>query len=199
MTMLRYFLVPILLLSLAACAGKNRFVLLEEEDGSVGTITVQNDAGSQTVSEAGTVTQVASAEAAPSQPEAISQEEIDQTWGATLQVSPLTPHSFLLYFITGTDILTEQSRRQLPDILESIKEYPAPEVAVIGHTDTVGSATRNAQLAQDRAEAIRDLLINEGLDRKLIEVTSHGESNLLVPTPDDTDEPRNRRVEVSVR
>ncbi len=199
MTMLRHLLIPFLLLSLAACAGNNRFVLLEEEDGSVGAITVQNDAGAQTVSEAGKFTQVASAEAAPSQPEAISQEEIDQTWGATLQASPLKPRSFLIYFITGTDILTEQSRRQLPEILDSIKEYPAPEVSVIGHTDTVGSAARNARLARDRAEAIRDVLIDEGLDRKLIEVDSHGESNLLVQTPDDTDEPRNRRVEVTVR
>ncbi len=199
MTMLRHLVIPVLLLSLAACAGKNRFVLLEEEDGSVGSITIQNDAGTQTVSEAGTVTQVASAEAAPTEPEAISQEEIDQTWGATLQVSPMKPRSFLIYFITGTDILTEQSRRQLPQILDSIKEYPAPEVAVIGHTDTVDSAERNARLARDRAEAIRDVLIDEGLDRNLIEVDSHGESNLLVPTPDNTDEPRNRRVEVTVR
>lgn len=199
MTMLRLLLIPLLMLSLAACAGQNRFVLLEEEDGSVGAITVENEGGAQTVSQAGTVTQVASAGAAPSEPEAISAEDIDQTWGATLQASPLQPRSFLLYFLTGTDILTEESRRQLPDILESLKEYPAPEVAVIGHTDTVDSAARNAQLARDRAEAIRDVLIDEGLDPALIEVSSHGESNLLVPTPDDTDEPRNRRVEVKVQ
>ena len=37
------------------------------------------------------------------------------------------------------------------------------------------------------------------LDRDLIEVRSHGETELLVPTPDNTDEPRNRRVEVKVR
>ncbi|MEO3429536.1 OmpA family protein [Pelagibius sp. CAU 1746] len=197
--MLKFLMIPLLLIGLAACAGGNRFVLLEEEDGSTGAITVRNEAGSRTVSEAGTVTQVASAQAAPSEPEAISQEEIDKTWGATLQANPLKPRSFLIYFITGTDILTEQSRRQLPDILDSIKEYPAPEVAIIGHTDTVGSAARNAQLARDRAAAIRDVLIGEGLDRNLIEVDSHGESNLLVATPNDTDEPRNRRVEVTVR
>ena len=63
--MLRHLFVPLLLLSLAACAGSNRFVLLEEEDGTVGQITVVNDAGAQTVEEAGTVTQVASADAAP--------------------------------------------------------------------------------------------------------------------------------------
>ena len=191
--------ISLLLLSLAACAGGNRFVLLEEEDGSVGAITVANDAGAQTVDQPGTVTQVASATAAPSAPEEISQEEIDKTWGASLQASPLKPRSFLLYFITGTDILTQASRQQLPEIVASIREYPAPEVTVTGHTDTTGSAARNARLALDRAEAVRGLLIDAGLDPALIEVTSHGEDNLLVQTPDDVDEPRNRRVEVQVR
>ncbi|MEQ8354033.1 MAG: OmpA family protein [Kiloniellaceae bacterium] len=197
--MLRFLPIALLLLTLAACAGGNRFVLLEEEDGSVGAITVQNDAGSQTIEQASTGTQVASATAAPTAPEAISQEEIEKTWGASLQASPLKPRSFLLNFISGTDILTEESRRQLPDILDSIKEYPAPEVSVTGHTDSVGSAAINATLALDRAEAIRDLLIDEGLDPALITVDSHGESNQLVPTADNVDEPRNRRVEVTVR
>ncbi len=197
--MLRFLLLPLLLLSLAACAGGNRFVLLEEENGSVGAIIVANDAGSQTVSEAGRVTQVASATDAPSEPEAISQEEIEKTWGASLQASPLKPRSFLLYFVSGTDILTEASRRQVPEILASIREYPAPEVSVTGHTDTTGSAEINARLALNRAEAVRDLLIEEGLDPALIEVFSHGENNLLVQTEDNVDEPRNRRVEVQVR
>lgn len=197
--MLRTFLIAVLLLGLSACAGQNRFVLLEEEDGSVGAITVQNQGGSQTVDQAGAGTQVASAEAAPSEPAAVSEEEIQQTWGPALTASPLKPRSFQLYFVTGTDILTEESRRQLPDILASIQEFPAPEVSVTGHTDTVGSAEANESLALDRAEAIRAELVRVGIGRDLIDVTSHGESNLLVQTPDDTDEPRNRRVEVQVR
>ena len=199
MTVLRYLLIPLLLLSLAACAGQNRFVLLEEENGSVGTITVENEGGRRTVTQPGTVTRVASARAAPSVPEQISREEIAQTWGATLGVSPLKPRSFLLYYIFGTDILTDESRRQLPDILDSITNYPAPEVSVIGHTDRVGPAGVNARLALDRAEAMRDELLRVGIPPELIEVSSHGEANPLIPTADEVPEPRNRRVEVSVR
>jgi outer membrane protein OmpA-like peptidoglycan-associated protein len=70
---------------------------------------------------------------------------------------------------------------------------------VVGHTDTVGSEADNAALAMQRAETVRDLLVKDGLDPKMIEVDSHGEKNLLIPTPDNTDEPRNRRVEVTVR
>lgn len=197
--MLRCLLIAALLLSVAACAGKNRFVLLEEEDGSVGQITVENEAGAQTVDRAGTVTKVASATARPSAPEEISQQEIQQTWGATLASSPRQPRTFLIYFIFGTDTLTEESRAQLPLILDSIKEYPAPEVSIVGHTDRAGPADVNARLALDRAEAIRDVLIEEGLDPNLIEVSSHGEANPVVPTADGVAEPRNRRVEVTVR
>jgi outer membrane protein OmpA-like peptidoglycan-associated protein len=46
---------------------------------------------------------------------------------------------------------------------------------------------------------IQNLLVNEGLDASLIEVTSLGESDPLVRTADEVLEPRNRRVEISVR
>ena len=50
-----------------------------------------------------------------------------------------------------------------------------------------------------RANTVRGLLVQVGLDPSTIEVRSHGESDLLVKTPDETPEPRNRRVEISVR
>jgi outer membrane protein OmpA-like peptidoglycan-associated protein len=46
---------------------------------------------------------------------------------------------------------------------------------------------------------IRKQLIDIGLDPTLIEIVSHGEADLLVPTADDVPEPRNRRVEITVR
>jgi outer membrane protein OmpA-like peptidoglycan-associated protein len=41
--------------------------------------------------------------------------------------------------------------------------------------------------------------VQAGLDASTVEVTSHGETDLLVKTPDETPEPRNRRVEIAVR
>jgi outer membrane protein OmpA-like peptidoglycan-associated protein len=43
------------------------------------------------------------------------------------------------------------------------------------------------------------VLLQEGIAPALLEVTSHGEANPLVPTADEVPEPRNRRVEVMVR
>jgi outer membrane protein OmpA-like peptidoglycan-associated protein len=74
-----------------------------------------------------------------------------------------------------------------------------PDLTVVGHTDTTGSAEANIELGRSRATLIRDRLVAAGLDGRLISVVSHGEADLLVPTPDETAEPKNRRVEVSVR
>ena len=43
------------------------------------------------------------------------------------------------------------------------------------------------------------LLRQQGLNLAALVVESHGERNLLVPTPDNVDEPRNRRVEITLR
>ena len=73
------------------------------------------------------------------------------------------------------------------------------EVAVIGHTDTVGSAESNVVLSMQRARAIADRLRDAGLDLSALTLESHGEKHLLVPTKDEIPEPRNRRVQVTIR
>jgi hypothetical protein len=90
-------------------------------------------------------------------------------------------------------------RTELADVLRTVRDRTAPFVMVVGHTDTVGTPASNYELGLRRATIVRDLLIGAGLDASTIEPTSHGEGNLLVPTPDDTAEPRNRRVEIVVQ
>jgi outer membrane protein OmpA-like peptidoglycan-associated protein len=80
-----------------------------------------------------------------------------------------------------------------------VKAWKAPEVTVIGHTDTTGSTASNYQLGLERAQSVRGLLLKAGLDASLVEAESHGEADLLRSTPDNTDEPRNRRVEITIR
>ena len=75
----------------------------------------------------------------------------------------------------------------------------AANLTVVGHTDTVGPAALNARLAVRRATVVQEILVGRGISAGSIEATSYGESLLLVPTADNVDEPRNRRVEVIVR
>jgi len=66
-----------------------------------------------------------------------------------------------------------------------------------GHTDTVGTHDYNKELSDRRAAAVVDYLaMNFHVDRSRIQAIGMGEEGLLVPTPDQTPEPRNRRVQV---
>jgi len=116
-----------------------------------------------------------------------------------LKTLPPRSHHFTLYFQFESDELTPESRALVPEVLQAVKEFPFPEVVVIGHTDTTGTAPSNVELGLRRATVVRRMLLDAGLEGSLIEVTSHGEADLLVQTPDETFEPRNRRVEISVR
>jgi OOP family OmpA-OmpF porin len=170
----------------------------DPESGDLGRLTVTTPAGSvELVERYGSTTVIAGA--APSPPSTMSDAEVQQLFGPALAVQAPAALRFLLYFELGSDTLTPESRAQLPDVLAAVRGRVAPDVQVVGHTDTTGVAAANAQLGLQRASLIRDQLLQAGLDPSLLEVASHGESDLLVPTDDNVAEARNRRVEVVVR
>jgi outer membrane protein OmpA-like peptidoglycan-associated protein len=126
-------------------------------------------------------------------------DQVQRLFGDALAALPAAARRFLLYFDTGDDTLTAASRALVPEILSTVKGRPVPDVSIVGHTDTTGTAAANVDLGLRRAAVIRDLLVGAGLDVRLVDVASHGETNPVVPTPDNTSEARNRRVEVTVR
>jgi outer membrane protein OmpA-like peptidoglycan-associated protein len=129
----------------------------------------------------------------------MSEADVQRTFGDALSSLPPPPRVFNLYFQFESDELTDEARTLLPEILRVVKERPVPDVVVVGHTDTTGTPAANLELGLKRAMTVRNLLVKTGFDASAIEVTSLGESDPLVPTPDETREARNRRVEVAVR
>ena len=136
---------------------------------------------------------------APTKVTVLTEDEVQKQFGSLLAALPPAPQHFTLYFRFESDELTAESRALVPDILRAVKERPVPEVAVTGHTDTTGTPASNFELGMKRAMTVRALLGEAGLDLASVEVASHGEAVLLVQTPDDTYEPRNRRVEITIR
>ncbi len=63
----------------------------------------------------------------------------------------------------------------------------------------MGDAASNDKLSLDRAIEVRAALVQDGLPVANARVTGRGEREPRVPTPDDINEPLNRRVEVIVR
>jgi outer membrane protein OmpA-like peptidoglycan-associated protein len=107
--------------------------------------------------------------------------------------------SFTLFFIFGTDTPTPESAQFLGQVSGEVGRRPAAEVIVIGHTDRVGSDQQNDALSLQRAERIRQELVRLGIATDSILTVGRGEREPLVPTEDEVSEPRNRRVEITVR
>ena len=84
-------------------------------------------------------------------------------------------------------------------LVGQVAKRQAVEVQVTGHTDRVGSDANNDRLSLQRAEAVRTLLIQRGINSNFLRAVGRGEREPLIPTPDEQAEPRNRRVEVIVR
>ncbi|SRR5258706_5799395 len=125
--------------------------------------------------------------------------EIKESFGSALEALPTRATVFLLYFITGTDELTDESKADLERILAELKQRPLPDVAVIGHTDTVGELHGNDALSLLRAETVKGFLAGIGIPAERIRTAGRGKREPIVPTGDNVDEPRNRRVEINVR
>ena len=172
-------------------------VVLPSADGHIGTVVVEHAGERYVLNQAyATSRSLGEDRAKVTQ---LSEPEIRQSFGSTLQFLPARPASFLLYFVTGTDELTDESKGELKKILAALKQRPVPDIMVVGHTDTVGDVEANDRLSAQRAERMKSFLIEIGIPGTQIQTAGRGERELLVPTADNTDEPRNRRVEISVR
>jgi OOP family OmpA-OmpF porin len=102
-------------------------------------------------------------------------------------------------FEKGSAGLTASAMQTLNELGKALNEpsLAAYRFRIEGHTDTVGTADYNKQLSDRRAAAVVDYLAaNFKVDRSRLEPVGMGEQGLLVPTPDQTSEPRNRRVAV---
>lgn len=188
------FVSALAMLSLAGCASRSYVVLIPSPDGTVGEVVVRGQKGEQVLNRAG---QSAGTDGTPI--EAVTNnDKIQKDFGGAIAARPKLPAHFLLYFTAGTT-LTSESSAQIPVIIAEAATRTAVDISVIGHTDTIYTPSYNDDLALRRAQRVADLLKEKGLKANSLVVESHGKRNLLIQTPDNTYEPRNRRVEVSVR
>ncbi len=189
------WLVPLGCVLLAACASE-RVVLLPATDGPLGAVLINPGKGEQRLDQpyAASVRRLGDNRLTQ-----MSAAEVQERYGPTLKAQPKRSQSYIVYFREGSDELTPESLATFDRVKAEIKQREAPEIAVIGHTDRVGSDPANDALSKQRAATVRDALVAAGLDSRLIEVAGRGEREPLVPTADEVAEPKNRRVEISVR
>lgn len=185
------------LLVLGGCAtSQDLVVLLPDKDGKVGKVLVHNPKGDAVLDSA-----YAAARTSGSglQRNTASQSELKDVFGSALAAMPPRPISFTLFFESGTDEFTEQSKQEVKRVIAEMARRQAPEITVIGHTDQVGPDPTNDALSLQRAERVKSILVGMGIPPERILTAGRGRREPLLRTADGVAEPRNRRVEISVR
>jgi outer membrane protein OmpA-like peptidoglycan-associated protein len=109
------------------------------------------------------------------------------------------PVNLTVNFASGSADLTPEARQSLDELGRALSSSVLANYRfrVEGHTDTVGSRSFNRTLSERRAEAVVAYIASKfGVAASRMQAIGMGEDGLLVQTPDQTDEPRNRRVQV---
>ena len=103
----------------------------------------------------------------------------------------------IIYFDFDDSKLSEVSKNVLINFLDKNKNKLSRYI-ILGHTDTKGSKNYNLSLSIKRAEAVKAILLNEGVIGKNVSILGKGEEETAVNTPDETKHPANRRAEVKI-
>ena len=180
---------------LAACAPQALVVVLPEPGGKVGAVTLQDGKKSLVLDKAYAAGEVRSGGAKEA---TVEPEKAKQIFASALAAQPIVPARYVLYFETNTDKMTPPSARRYREVLADVQRRPVPEVEAIGYTDTVGSQKDNQALSLQRAIKLRELLVRDGVQAQ-ISVAGRGKLDPAVKTGDQVNEPRNRRVTITVR
>ena len=194
----RFLALLSLTLLLSGCATGDYVVLLESPDGTTGAVVIE-DAKGETRLDRKHQAAVIGARGFGSGPFEVGDVRIARDFSAALEAQPALPQRFQLYFKIGSAELTSESVQAIEQVFETIRQRGPSAVSVIGHTDTLSGPRWNEQLGLIRAKAVADMLRRRKIEVIDLRVSSHGERNLLIDTPDGVSEPRNRRVEISVR
>lgn len=183
---------------LSACSSpREHYTLLPDRDGTTGQMRVTPRQGAPlTLDQRQASARLSGGEASHA---TLGAAELKEVFKDALDAQPMAPVRFLLYFVEGGDTLTVDSQRELENVLAEIKQRPAPDLIVVGHTDRVGAVADNDRLALRRAEKVRAQLVAQGFSAESISTSGRGEREPLVATADEIAEARNRRVEILVR
>jgi outer membrane protein OmpA-like peptidoglycan-associated protein len=188
---------------LGACAASHPpqlVVVLPEADGKVGTVVVTGvEGGASTTLNKPYAAARVDTTGGKSEPRTVTEGEVKKSFGGALAAQPIRPISFLLYFMEGTDEYTAESKEAFEKVFAEVARRKVAEIAVIGHTDTMGTIEFNDSLSLKRAARVRNDFTGRGIPTDSISIAGRGERELVVPTADEVSEPRNRRVEISVR
>jgi outer membrane protein OmpA-like peptidoglycan-associated protein len=103
-----------------------------------------------------------------------------------------------LLFDTNSATLQPSSREQLNNIAMILKAYPSVHVKIGGYTDSTGDAAANQTLSQQRADTVRQQLIDMGVSGDRLEAQGYGEQYPVGDNSTEEGRQKNRRISLRV-
>lgn len=103
-----------------------------------------------------------------------------------------------IYFEFDKSTLLQQSYVELKGLLQVLENHPNMRIEVGGHTDGEGSIDYNQHLSENRAHAVVDFLIANGIDERRLEYKGYGKNKPLADNDTDEGRAQNRRVEFKI-
>jgi OmpA-OmpF porin, OOP family len=111
------------------------------------------------------------------------------------------PQNFVfdhLNFDTGSATITAESAQTVTDLTSILSACSTAQVRLEGYTDNTGDATANKTLSQQRADAVKAMLVKNGIDAARIQAVGYGSSKPLGSNDTDEGRAKNRRTELTV-
>ncbi|MFT3981072.1 MAG: OmpA family protein [Ferruginibacter sp.] len=104
-----------------------------------------------------------------------------------------------VFFATGSYKLLPKSYKSLNDVASLMKSDESLMLDIDGHTDDVGTAEKNQVLSENRAKAVKDYLIKQGVAESRLFATGYGEDKPVADNKTAAGRAKNRRTEMTAR
>lgn len=203
-----FLTVALLLLAiLAGCAAKvtappvvrSYVVLLRDQDGKVGQVSVRGTQGEQVLTEdlKGVALDGRTA------PFLVTQEQLKRDFGAAMAALPAVPaEQAPLLFPSGIFSVTPDLQKQVANIAAMVLGFTqsgrSVDLSVVGHSDSIGTPDVKERAGRLRAQNVADALVRLGVPREAIWVEAHGDRQMFNPARPGG-EPEHRRVVITIR
>jgi outer membrane protein OmpA-like peptidoglycan-associated protein len=103
-----------------------------------------------------------------------------------------------ILFASGSFTVRPGLNDDMFNLTKSLQRYPESTIQIVGHTDSDGDAGSNQQLSERRANAVADVLLNQGVPFQRIQTFGRGESQPIASNFTPEGKAQNRRVEIVI-
>jgi len=101
-----------------------------------------------------------------------------------------------IQFDVDQSVLKKEAMEVVGEIAKALKATPTLTISIEGHTDNTGDAAHNRKLSDQRANAVKEALVQLGIEAKRVTASGFGADKPLVENTSEANKAKNRRVEL---